>query len=61
MKKETRKLLLAKETLRNLESSDLSQVEGASLANTQCPPDACYSTDIPTCHPSYNTCATRLC
>jgi hypothetical protein len=60
MKKKVKKLVLAKETLRNLEGIDeLKRVAGGTMADTQC--YGCYSGNVPTCHPSYNTCASRLC
>ncbi|HXU32455.1 MAG TPA: hypothetical protein VN851_17955 [Thermoanaerobaculia bacterium] len=59
MKKRTQKLILAKETVRGLESGDLREIHGGTINNTVC--EGCYSGGVPTCYPSYNTCATRLC
>lgn len=60
MKKNVKRLVLAKETVRNLEGADeLKQVAGGTINDTQC--YGCYSGGVPTCYPSYNTCATRLC
>lgn len=57
--KKTKRLVLAKETVRSLEVGDLKQIAGGTLANTEC--YGCYSGGVPGCYPSYNTCATRLC
>lgn len=58
MKKNVKKLTLNRETLVNLEEN-LKQVAGGTLADTEC--YGCYSGGVPTCYPSRNTCATRLC
>ena len=60
MKKKTKKLVLAKETVRSLEAGEsLKQVAGGTFFNTAC--DGCYSAGVPGCYPSYNTCATSRC
>jgi len=60
MKKQIKKLVLMKETVRSLEVGDnLRQVMGGTLANTAC--DGCFS-GLPNCGgTSRNTCGTRLC
>jgi hypothetical protein len=60
MKKQAKKLVLAKETVAKLESGDLSHVAGGTLANTAC--DGCFSgANTCNCTGSRNTCGTRLC
>jgi hypothetical protein len=60
MRKQAKKLVLAKETVAKLESGDLMQVAGGTLANTAC--DGCFSgANTCNCTGSRNTCGTRLC
>jgi hypothetical protein len=60
MKKQAKKLVLAKETVAKLESGDLGQVVGGTILNTAC--DGCYSgANTCNCTGSRNTCGTRLC
>jgi hypothetical protein len=53
MKKKIKKLVLAKETVRNLEESELGRVDGGLSANTDCTYTNCCS--------GYNTCGTCGC
>jgi hypothetical protein len=60
MKKQAKKLVLAKETVAKLESGDLGHVVGGTVLNTAC--DGCYSgANTCNCTGSRNTCGTRLC
>jgi hypothetical protein len=60
MRKQAKKLVLAKETVAKLESGDLMQVAGGTVLNTAC--DGCYSgANTCNCTGSRNTCGTRLC
>ena len=60
MKKQMKKLVLSKETVAKLESGDLRNVAGGTLANTAC--DGCFSgANTCNCGGSRNTCGTRLC
>jgi hypothetical protein len=62
MKKQVKKLQLAKETVRNLENGELGRVVGEISANTDCTYTNCCS-GVYTCNcgGSRNTCGTRLC
>jgi hypothetical protein len=61
-KTEMRKLVLAKETLARLESSDLRHVAGATVANTNCDVTTCISgATTCACTNSNQTCGTRYC
>jgi hypothetical protein len=59
MKKKVKKLELAKETVRSLESDDVRQVAGGTLRDTAC--YGCFSADYSACCDTRNTCGTRLC
>ena len=60
MRKQAKKLVLAKETVAKLESGDLMQVAGGTVLNTAC--DGCFSgANTCNCTGSRNTCGTRLC
>jgi hypothetical protein len=60
MKKQMKKLVLSKEIVAKLESGDLRNVAGGTLANTAC--DGCFSgANTCNCGGSRNTCGTRLC
>jgi hypothetical protein len=59
-KTEKRKLVLAKETVAKLESGELRNVAGGTLADTAC--YGCFSgANTCNCGGSRNTCGTRLC
>lgn len=59
MKKRVKKLVLAKETVANLESDDLRQVAGGTIYDTAC--YGCFSANASACCDTRNTCGTRLC
>ena len=60
MKKQIKKLVLARETVARLESGDLRHVAGGTFADTAC--DGCFSgANTCNCGGSRNTCGTRLC
>jgi hypothetical protein len=59
MKKQAKKLVLAKETVAKMESGDLGHVVGGTVLNTAC--DTCASGASCNCTGSRNTCGTRLC
>jgi len=60
MKKQVKKLMLAKETLRSLEKSELVGMAGGLSANTDCTYTNCCS-GVASCGTCGTQCGTRLC